>query len=76
MGFQQVFVRFLGFIPAPTLFGRMIDESCKLWHKDECTGKTSSCLEYDNEYFRYIINTTYIYYSYRRRNMTLRKLRD
>lgn len=52
MGFQQVFVRFLGFIPAPTLFGRLIDESCKLWHKDECTGKTTSCLEYHNEYFR------------------------
>ena len=57
MGFQQIFVRFLGFIPAPTLFGSLIDESCKLWHKDECTGETSSCLEYQNDNFRYYIFT-------------------
>ena len=57
MGFQQIFVRFLGFIPAPTLFGSLIDESCKLWHKDECTGETSSCLEYENDNFRYYIFT-------------------
>lgn len=55
MGFQQIFVRFLGFIPAPTMFGSLIDESCKLWHKDECTGETSSCLEYQNDNFRYYI---------------------
>ncbi|XP_047145428.1 solute carrier organic anion transporter family member 4C1 [Hydra vulgaris] len=52
MGFQQVFVRFLGFIPAPTIFGKLIDSSCKLWEKDECTGETANCLEYDNTDFR------------------------
>ena len=55
MGFQQIFVRFLGFIPAPIMFGSLIDESCKLWHIDECTGETSSCLEYQNDNFRYYI---------------------
>jgi len=28
VGLHQLFLRFLGFIPAPTLFGRLIDESC------------------------------------------------
>ena len=57
MGFQQVFVRFLGFIPAPTLFGSLIDESCNLWHVDECTGEKTSCLEYENRNFRNYIFT-------------------
>ena len=52
MGLHHMTVRFLGFIPAPTLFGRLIDESCKLWHRDECTGETTSCLEYKNDDFR------------------------
>ena len=55
MGFQQIFVRFLGFIPAPTMFGRLIDESCKLWHEDECTDSKTSCLEYENDNFRYYL---------------------
>uniref|UniRef100_A0A7M5XGD7 Solute carrier organic anion transporter family member n=1 Tax=Clytia hemisphaerica TaxID=252671 RepID=A0A7M5XGD7_9CNID len=55
MGFQQIFVRFLGFIPAPTLFGSLIDKSCKLWHEDECTDSKTSCLEYENEDFRYYL---------------------
>jgi len=55
VGLHQLFLRFLGFIPAPTLFGRLIDESCKLWHKDECTGDRTSCLEYNNEQFRLLV---------------------
>ncbi|XP_002169449.1 solute carrier organic anion transporter family member 4C1 isoform X1 [Hydra vulgaris] len=53
MGFQQVFARFLGFIPAPTIFGKLIDSSCKLWDIDECTEETTNCLEYDNTDFRF-----------------------
>ena len=53
LGFQQIFVRFLGFIPAPSLFGAFIDKSCSLWHRDECTFERTSCLEYDNQEFRY-----------------------
>ena len=53
MGFQQLFIRFLGFIPAPTLFGKIIDLSCNLWHPDHCeSGETRNCLEYDNPKFR------------------------
>lgn len=54
MGFQQIFVRFLGFIPAPVLFGALIDKSCNLWQEDACTGETTSCLEYDQPFFRYV----------------------
>jgi len=52
MGFQQVFIRFLGFIPAPTVFGKLIDTSCNLWQVDECTGESLNCLEYENADFR------------------------
>lgn len=52
MGFQQVIVRFLAFIPAPIIFGIVIDKSCQLWQTDKCSGETTSCLEYNNAHFR------------------------
>ena len=55
MGFQEIFVRFLGFIPAPVMFGSLIDKSCQLWQKDDCTDDTTSCVEYDNTYFRCVL---------------------
>ena len=58
MGFQQIFVRCLGFIPAPTLFGTFIDKSCSFWHRDDCTNQTNSCLEYKNYDFRYAATKT------------------
>jgi len=54
-GLQQTVVRFLGFIPASPFFGSLIDQSCELWHVDECTGQTTSCLEYDNHKFKYYL---------------------
>lgn len=53
MGFQQIFIRFLGFIPSPVMYGALIDRSCTLWKSDKCPDKTTNCLEYNNEYFRY-----------------------
>ena len=52
MGFQQIFVRFLGFIPAPIVFGALIDKSCSLWQSNVCSGESSNCLEYNQTYFR------------------------
>ena len=52
MGFQQIVIRFLGFVPAPVMFGALIDKSCELWQTDSCTDETASCLEYNNQYFR------------------------
>jgi len=56
-----------GFIPAPILFGRLIDSSCRLWQRtaantpksscdkslsDAVFGGTGSCLLYDTAKFR------------------------
>eukprot|EP00794_Sanderia_malayensis_P012245 gene12245-13506_t len=54
MGFQQVFVRFLGFIPGPIVFGKLVDKACILWQVDTC-GENRNCLEYNNDEFRYYL---------------------
>lgn len=53
LGMQFVIFRLFGYIPAPILFGNLIDSSCLLW-KSPC-GKTTGgrCLLYDIEKFRY-----------------------
>ncbi|KAH8409881.1 hypothetical protein KR009_000300 [Drosophila setifemur] len=50
LGLQWIKVRFLGTIPAPLIFGSLIDESCILWQEacDEEAG--GACLVYDNFY--------------------------
>ncbi|GBP12346.1 Solute carrier organic anion transporter family member 4C1 [Eumeta japonica] len=46
LGIQWIKVRLLGTIPAPLLFGFLIDLSCSLW--DQACGSTGACLLYDN----------------------------
>ncbi|CAK1601566.1 unnamed protein product [Parnassius mnemosyne] len=46
LGIQWIKVRLLGTIPAPLLFGFLIDLSCSLWEKT--CGSTGACLLYDN----------------------------
>lgn len=46
LGIQWIKVRLLGTIPAPLLFGFLIDLSCSLW-STSCN-KTGACLQYDN----------------------------
>lgn len=48
LGIQWIVVRIFGTIPAPILFGRLIDESCILW-QDSCGKNTGACLLYDNK---------------------------
>ena len=36
-----------GTIPAPILFGTLIDKTCELWQRTECS-ETGSCYTYDN----------------------------
>lgn len=47
LGIQWIVVRLLGTIPAPMLFGALIDESCILWQGDCDSG--GACLVYDNK---------------------------
>ncbi|GIY80224.1 solute carrier organic anion transporter family member 4A1 [Caerostris extrusa] len=47
LGVQWIAVRLLGTIPAPILFGSLIDVSCELW-QDTCK-EQGACLFYDNQ---------------------------
>lgn len=48
LGIQWIKVRLLGTIPAPMIFGTLIDETCILWQ--ESCDDAGSCLVYDNQY--------------------------
>lgn len=52
LGMQFVIFRLFGYIPAPILFGNLIDSSCLLW-KSTCGEAGGRCLIYDIEKFRY-----------------------
>lgn len=52
LGMQFVIFRLFGYIPAPILFGNLIDSTCLLW-KSSCGAGTGRCLIYDIEQFRY-----------------------
>lgn len=52
LGMQFVIFRIFGYIPAPILFGNLIDSTCILW-KSTCGEKGGRCLIYDIEQFRY-----------------------
>ncbi|XP_067839009.1 solute carrier organic anion transporter family member 4C1-like [Heptranchias perlo] len=54
LGIQWVFVRLLGSIPGPVLFGSVIDESCVLWNEDDC-GRQGACWIYDNPKMAYML---------------------
>lgn len=52
LGMQFVIFRLFGYIPAPILFGNLIDSTCLLW-KSSCGERAGRCLLYDIEQFRY-----------------------
>lgn len=49
LGIQWIVVRIFGTIPAPIIFGRLIDESCILWQQEGCGSDSGACLLYDNK---------------------------
>ncbi|KAJ8020666.1 Solute carrier organic anion transporter family member 4A1 [Holothuria leucospilota] len=59
LGLQSLFYRLLGTIPAPIIFGKLIDNSCMIW-EDECDGQRT-CWLYDNgEFARYLLLVLFI----------------
>jgi len=38
----------VGMIPAPVLFGFLIDHACVSWHQAACSDEKGACLVYDN----------------------------
>lgn len=60
---QFVIFRLFGYIPAPILFGNLIDSTCLLW-KSTCGEKGGRCLLYDIEQFRYRYIILFLWYSF------------
>ncbi|XP_030049280.1 solute carrier organic anion transporter family member 4C1 [Microcaecilia unicolor] len=54
LGVQWLFVRLLGSIPGPILFGITIDSSCILWQIDQC-GDKGACWTYDNSKMAFLL---------------------
>ncbi|XP_073534044.1 solute carrier organic anion transporter family member 4C1 isoform X2 [Phyllobates terribilis] len=52
LGVQWSFIRLIGSIPGPIVFGAVIDSSCILWNLNEC-GKKGACWTYDNSGISY-----------------------
>jgi len=55
LGVQWIKVRILGTIPAPMVFGALIDDTCILWN-ETCEGR-GACLVYDNYYMSRLANS-------------------
>ncbi|XP_078038216.1 organic anion transporting polypeptide 26F isoform X6 [Augochlora pura] len=59
LGIQWIKVRILGTIPAPMVFGALIDDTCILWN-ETCDGR-GACLVYDNLYMsRYMLALAFL----------------
>ncbi|XP_077145857.1 solute carrier organic anion transporter family member 4C1 [Ranitomeya variabilis] len=52
LGVQWSFIRLLGSIPGPIVFGVVIDSSCILWNLNEC-GTQGACWTYNNSSISY-----------------------
>merc|ERR1712142_363294 len=48
LGVQWLFIRALGSIPGPIMFGAIIDKSCILWQEKRCTGEGGNCWVYSS----------------------------
>uniref|UniRef100_A0A915Q0B6 Solute carrier organic anion transporter family member n=1 Tax=Setaria digitata TaxID=48799 RepID=A0A915Q0B6_9BILA len=51
LSFASCITNIMGFIPAPIIFGWIIDEDCLLWHS-RCPQDHGNCVIYDNKAFR------------------------
>ncbi|XP_021915688.1 solute carrier organic anion transporter family member 4A1 isoform X3 [Zootermopsis nevadensis] len=61
LGIQWIKVRLIGTIPAPMVFGALIDETCILWQESCYEDENGACLVYDNTYMgRYVLALAFI----------------
>ena len=52
LGLQVVMLRLFAYIPAPIVFGSVIDTTCLVWKPTQCQTEGTTCLLYDIEQFR------------------------
>jgi hypothetical protein len=52
LGLQVVMLRLFAYIPAPIIFGSVIDTTCLVWKMTDCSSAGTTCLLYDIEQFR------------------------
>ncbi|VDO30395.1 unnamed protein product [Onchocerca flexuosa] len=57
LSFASCITNIMGFIPAPVIFGWIIDEDCLLWHS-RCPHDHGNCVIYDNKAFRQSFHLT------------------
>ncbi|CAG9540989.1 unnamed protein product [Cercopithifilaria johnstoni] len=57
LSFASCITNIMGFIPAPIIFGWIIDEDCLLWHS-RCPHDHANCVIYDNKAFRQSLHLT------------------
>ncbi|PSN43734.1 Solute carrier organic anion transporter family member 4A1 [Blattella germanica] len=61
LGIQWIKVRLIGTIPAPMVFGALIDETCILWQESCHQDENGACLVYDNKYMsRYMLALAFL----------------
>jgi len=56
MGFTEVLMCLLAYIPGPIVYGTLLDQSCLVW--GTTCGKTGNCWLYDGKTLRYLLNFT------------------
>ncbi|GCB75373.1 hypothetical protein scyTo_0019000 [Scyliorhinus torazame] len=62
IGIQFLIMRMFAWLPAPALFGAVIDSTCISWHKT-CTGKRGKCNYYDNNLLRKMYLSLHVGYN-------------
>ncbi len=72
LGLQIMYIKLFGTIPAPVIFGKFFDATCRLWQKAcPTSGNHGNCRFYDNYWMsRYMLlsaltgkTMTFVYYS-------------
>ncbi|KAK2166773.1 hypothetical protein LSH36_35g02000 [Paralvinella palmiformis] len=62
LGINSFVTNLLGCMPAPVVFGALVDTTCILW-ESKCTG-TGSCLLYDSRKFRLRIHGSALFFDF------------
>ncbi len=57
IGLNLLLLSALSMLPAPIVFGKIIDSVCLVWGGSGC-GKKGNCMLYDGQQLRYLFNLT------------------